>query len=144
MSSFTLHERLAADCTALGSLPLCQILPLNDKRYPWFILVPQRAEIREIYQLSADDQLQFWTESTHFGQAIMQRFDGDKLNIGALGNMVPQLHVHHIIRRKDDPAWPGAVWGGPGEAQPYRGSEIEEMISMISALGLKGYKPIDG
>lgn len=143
MRGFPLHERLAADCFTLGALPLCRVLLLNDKRYPWFILVPQREGITEIYQMRDDDQLQFWTESTRFGQAIMERFNGDKLNIGALGNMVPQLHVHHIIRRKDDPAWPGAVWGGPGEAQPYSDKDINEMKATIAALALTEYRPAD-
>lgn len=141
MNTFTLHPRLAEDCLALGDLPLCTILLLNDARYPWFILVPRREGLREIYQMSEADQTRFWAESTAFGQSAMELFGGDKLNIGALGNMVAQLHVHHIIRYEDDPAWPGAVWGGPGEPAPYSALQIIEMKAKIKALNLSGFTP---
>lgn len=111
---FTLHPTLAKDSVILGDLPLCRILLIKDRQYPWLVLVPRRDDVREIYQLSTADQQQFWSESAQLGAELMRVFKGDKLNIGALGNMVPQLHVHHIVRYEEDVAWPAPVWG----AQP--------------------------
>ena len=87
---FTLHPTLAKDSVTLGDLPLCRVLLIKDRQYPWLVLVPRRDDIREIYQLSSADQQQFWRESTQLGEQLMHVFKGDKLNIGALGNMVPQ------------------------------------------------------
>ena len=108
---FRLDQRLKNDCIALGTLPLCQVLLMRDARYPWLILVPQRAGVQEIYHLDADDQEQLIWESSFVAQQIMTLFNGDKLNIAALGNAVAQLHIHHIVRFKDDAAWPKPVWG---------------------------------
>lgn len=111
MTDFVLHPQLAADCIPIAEAPLSRLLLSKDARYPWFILVPRRADIREIYELSEADQAQLLLESSTLGKAAMQAFAGDKLNVAALGNMVPQLHVHHIVRYKTDAAWPGPVWG---------------------------------
>ena len=111
---FTLHPTLAKDSVILGDLPLCRVLLIKDRQYPWLVLVPRRGDVREIYQLCAEDQQQLWSESAQLGEELMRVFKGDKLNIGALGNMVPQLHVHHIVRYVEDVAWPAPVWG----AQP--------------------------
>jgi len=108
---FTLHPTLAKDSVILGDLPLCRVLLIKDRQYPWLVLVPRRDDIREIYQLSAEDQQQFWSESAQLGEQLMSVFAGDKLNIGALGNMVPQLHVHHIVRYTIDVSWPAPIWG---------------------------------
>ncbi|QGX39042.1 HIT domain-containing protein [Permianibacter aggregans] len=108
---FSLHPQLAADTLVLGDWPLCRLLWMNDQHYPWLILVPRRANIRESFQLEFGDQQQLWLESLAAGKALMQHFAGDKLNVAALGNMVPQLHWHHIVRFKTDPAWPAPVWG---------------------------------
>lgn len=115
---FTLHPRLAADCHVLGELKLCTVLLMNDAQYPWCILVPRRTSVREIYELCDVDQAQLLRESSMLGRAMMQAFGGAKLNIGALGNLVPQLHVHHIVRFETDPAWPAPVWGRH-PPQPY-------------------------
>lgn len=109
--SFELHPRLAADTLALGDAPLCRVLLMNDAQFPWAILVPRRAAIREIHDLDEPDQVQLLRESVALGRALMAAFAGHKLNLGALGNLVPQLHLHHIVRYPDDPAWPGPVWG---------------------------------
>ncbi len=109
--AFTLHSRLAADTFVLGEFPLCRLLLMNDRQYPWFILVPRRTDLREIYQMSEADQQQFWRESALLSQAAMAAFGGHKLNVAALGNLVPQLHVHHVVRYEADPAWPAPVWG---------------------------------
>ena len=108
---FSLHPRLVADCALLGEFELCVLLHMNDANYPWCILVPRRAGIREVYQLAADEQALLWRESALLGQAMMDAFGGDKLNLAALGNEVPQLHIHHVVRRRGDTAWPRPVWG---------------------------------
>jgi len=84
---------------------------MNDARYPWFILVPQRADVSEIHQLSGALRQQLMSESAAVSEALAVGFSADKINIAALGNVVPQLHVHHIARFRDDPAWPAPVWG---------------------------------
>lgn len=124
----------------MGDLPLCQVLLLPDTRYPWFILVPRREHITEIYQLNQDDQDRLIRESSEFGAAIMTAYQGNKLNIGALGNMVPQLHIHHIVRMTDDAAWPGAVWG-VGEAVPATEAEISAVQHVLMDMALTGFQP---
>lgn len=108
---WTLDTQLAADTKSVGDLPLCRVLVMNDSQYPWVILVPRVAGIREIYELEAMQQQQLLQESTFLSMWLMKHFQGEKLNIGALGNVVPQLHVHHIVRFKTDAAWPSPVWG---------------------------------
>lgn len=118
MNDFTLDERLAADTLPVADLPLCRVLLMNDARYPWAILVPRYASISEVFELSAADQQQLWREATGLGEAMMTALGGDKLNIATLGNVVSQLHVHVVIRRRTDAAWPAPVWGN-GSAEPY-------------------------
>lgn len=132
---FTLHPQLEKDGIVMGDFPLSRLLLLNDARYPWFILVPRREAITEIYQLCEDDQQQLLRESSQLGQFVMESFSGDKLNIGALGNLVPQLHLHHIVRYQSDEAWPGPVWG-VGSALPFRPDEVEILRDKFQALGL--------
>ena len=108
---FELHPQLAKDCVVVGDFPLCRILLNKDANYPWFILVPRRENIREIFELCEADQQQLLWESSYFSKQIYPLFNADKLNVAALGNMVPQLHVHHIVRYQNDAAWPGPVWG---------------------------------
>lgn len=107
---FTLHERLVADSTQVGELPLCTLLLINDANYPWLVLVPRRPEIREIYQLETTDRVQLLEESCVLSEVMDAVFTPLKMNVAALGNMVPQLHLHHIARFSDDPAWPNPVW----------------------------------
>jgi len=128
-ASFELDSRLAADCIRVGRLPLSLLLLLNDARYPWFVLVPQRSGVSEVFQLSDDDQQQLWRESAQLARHLMQGFHADKINIGALGNLVPQLHVHHIARFSTDPAWPGPVWGH-STPEPYAKHGISERVGM--------------
>jgi len=128
-TGFELHTRLAADCIRVGRLPLNLLLLMNDARYPWFILVPQRSGVTEVFQLPESDQSQLWRESACLARNLMQSFHADKINIGALGNMVPQLHIHHIARFTSDPAWPGPVWGH-SEPLPYEKHSISERVGM--------------
>jgi len=108
---FELHPQLAKDCMVLGDFPLTRVLLNKDANYPWFILVPKREAVREIFELSAQDQRQLLWESSYFSKQIAVLFEADKLNVASLGNMVPQLHVHHIVRYQTDAAWPAPVWG---------------------------------
>lgn len=111
MNQFELHPQLAADCHAVGDLGLCRVLLLDDARYPWIVLVPRVPGVREIYELAEAQRIQLLDESCRVGAWLMDRYAGVKLNIGALGNLVPQLHLHHVVRYEGDPAWPGPVWG---------------------------------
>ena len=103
---------------------------INDSQYPWFVLVPKRPDINEIYQLSEIDQHQLQQESSLLTQTLDQLFVADKMNIAAIGNIVPQLHIHHIVRFKTDIAWPAPVWG-EFDAVPYNKEQAEEIINRI-------------
>ncbi len=127
---FLLHPRLEMDSIIMGDFRLSRLLLMNDSRYPWFILVPRRAGVTEIYQLSEDEQQQLQRESVSLGQAIMSVFGGDKLNVAALGNLVSQLHIHHIVRYRDDASWPGPVWG-VGIAEPYTDEQLATIREKI-------------
>jgi len=125
-----IHPQLVNDCLVIGHFKLCHLLFVKDANYPWFILVPDRDDIQEIYQLSKEDQAQLMDESCDLGEKLMQIFAGDKLNVAALGNQVPQLHLHHIVRYKSDPAWPGPVWGKvPSRA--YSDQQLDHMITKL-------------
>jgi diadenosine tetraphosphate (Ap4A) HIT family hydrolase len=128
--AFVLDARLAADCHRVGAFELCLLLLMNDANYPWFILVPRRAGVREIYELEPADQTLLLGESVALGRALMAAFAGEKLNVAALGNAVPQLHVHHIVRRTGDAAWPAPVWGRV-PAQPYREAGLRERLAAL-------------
>jgi len=121
----------------VGRFPLCYLLLVRDANYPWFILVPERADITEIYQLSKNDQAQLLRESSALSAMLAERFLPDKLNIAALGNLVPQLHLHHVVRYRGDPAWPGPVWGKHA-AKPYTDQDLEAVWEKIS-LGIPGH-----
>lgn len=132
-----LHPQLARDCLRLGRFPLCQLLLLRDAHYPWFILVPDREGVTEIYQLSEPDQQQLSRESSLLAEFLATTFEADKMNIAALGNLVPQLHVHHIVRYRTDPAWPGPVWGH-APAAPYAAEAMQTLIDKLRPLQSKG------
>lgn len=108
---FTLHTQLAKDCTVVGDLLLSKLLLMNDANYPWFVLVPMRQDKREWYELEGSDQRQLLAEANALAKFLQERTNARKMNIGALGNMVPQLHVHVIARFEHDAAWPAPVWG---------------------------------
>jgi len=129
---FTLHPTLARDTVEVTRLPLCRVLLMNDRRFPWLILVPERDSVREIHQLSPADRAAL-IEEIALGSGVMERlFHPNKLNVGALGNIVPQLHVHIVARTAGDPAWPGPVWGS-GAAVPYAEGEIAEIRARLAA-----------
>jgi len=130
-----IHPQLANDCLVLGRFPLCHFLLVKDANYPWFILLPDRDDIQEIYQLSERDQNQLLIESSELSSKLMQIFNGDKFNIAALGNQVPQLHLHHIVRYKTDPAWPGPVWGKV-PARAYSDLQLDDIILKLKQAEL--------
>lgn len=127
---FELHPRLAADTTPVSELPLCRLLLMNDARYTWLILVPGRDGIREIHELDSTDRQQLMREIAAVSEALAGSVPNDKINVGALGNLVPQLHIHVIARRIGDAAWPGPVWGH-GEAVPYGADEMNGLIERL-------------
>jgi len=134
-----LHPQLAQDCFVIGQLPLSMLLLLNDSQYPWFLLVPWRDGVREIHQLSEADQQQLMRESSMLAACIEDAFAADKINVAALGNMVPQLHIHHIVRYTTDPAWPAPVWGKlPAVGyDPLSAADIcDHMRSLLTDKGL--------
>lgn len=115
---------------------MCRLLLLRDANYPWLILVPDREGITEIHHLSEQDQQQLMRESSMLASALEDQFQPDKLNIAALGNVVPQLHIHHIVRYRDDPAWPAPVWGRL-PAEPYTEADLATTIEKLKT-GLAG------
>lgn len=129
---FILHPRLEADTITIGDLALSRVLLMNDSRFPWVILVPRRNEMREIIDLSQADQLQLFGEIQSALNAIRIAFEPDKLNLGAIGNLVPQLHIHMIARFKSDAAWPNPVWGF-GDAVPYSAADLRSNMVAISS-----------
>ena len=108
---FVLDSRLQQDTVWLGDYPLCSLLLMNDAQYPWFILVPRREDVSELFQLDAADQLQLWGETNRLAEVLKDCFAADKMNVATLGNVVSQLHMHVIVRRREDAAWPAPVWG---------------------------------
>lgn len=120
---FALDPRLQQDTLPIGDFPLSRLLLSNDSNYPWFILVPRREDISEIFQLDAADQRQLWQETTTLAELLKDSFDADKLNVAALGNVVSQLHMHVIVRRREDAAWPAPVWG-KHPAKPYTPEQV--------------------
>ncbi|WAM55019.1 HIT family protein [Vreelandella venusta] len=139
MKTFELDPRLEADTLPLADLPLCRALLMNDARYPWVVLVPRRASVSEVFELSQDEQAQLWRETIALGAAMKEIFHGDKLNIATLGNVVSQLHMHLVVRYTDDACWPAPVWGN-GSPDPYelalQGSRREQLLAQIEGLKL--------
>ncbi|WP_392339056.1 HIT domain-containing protein [Moritella marina] len=111
MTQFILHPQLAADTTLVGEFPLCQVLLAKDGNFPWLILVPKINNISEFHELTNEQQIQFLSESNAVSILLKDGLNADKINIAALGNMVPQLHIHHVARFKEDACWPKPIWG---------------------------------
>ena len=130
---FELHEKLAADTHSLGSSGLCEIRLMNDSTWPWVILVPKVEDVREIYELSKIQQIRLLGDASNLSEGMMQVFRGDKMNVAALGNMVPQLHIHLIVRHEGDPAWPGPVWGTQVPV-PYTEEQLEAVRKKLQPL----------
>ena len=122
-----LHPQLQQDCIYLGKLDLCQLLLMNDSQYPWCNLVPDRDKVKEIYELSKDEQVLLCRESSPLAAGMMEVSAGDKMNIAALGNVV---HLHHIVRRRSAPVWPAPVWGEL-PAKAYGEVALHEVIGKL-------------
>jgi diadenosine tetraphosphate (Ap4A) HIT family hydrolase len=131
-----LHPTLARDTVEVARLPLCRVLLMKDRRFPWLILVPEREAVREIDELSAADRAELIEEIAQVSEVLKRLFRPDKLNVGALGNVVPQLHVHVVARFATDPAWPGPVWGS-GAAVPYADDQLEALRERC-LMGISG------
>jgi len=131
--SWSLHPRLEQDTEVVGDLSLSRLLVNNDANYPWLLLVPRRPGAREIIDLDEKDQSQLLIEIAHISRALKVVTACHKLNVAAIGNMVPQLHVHIVARKRDDPAWPKPVW----DTVPARAYDLAERERFIAALRRK-------
>ncbi|WP_099867101.1 HIT domain-containing protein [Pararhizobium haloflavum] len=130
MTKWTLDPRLERDTLPMTSLGLCAMRLMNDRRWPWMILVPQRADILELHDLTPLDQTMLTFEMSLAAKAMKTATGCQKLNIGALGNMVSQLHIHVVARNEGDPAWPGPVWGH-GTGEPYDHGDDRAIVTKI-------------
>ncbi|MDQ0315214.1 HIT domain-containing protein [Amorphus orientalis] len=128
--AFALDERLAADTMEVTELELCTVRLMNDRTYPWLILVPRRADCVELIDLDPGDRAVLMEEIALVSRILRQETDAEKLNVAALGNAVPQLHIHVIARFADDPAWPGPVWGKT-QPLPWDGLESADFTARL-------------
>ncbi|RJX81333.1 HIT domain-containing protein [Pseudomonas sp. LS-2] len=140
---FVLDQRLLQDTVPVGDFPLSRLLLSNDSQYPWFILVPRRADISEVFQLSEADQAQLWSETNSLSQTLQRLFNADKMNVAALGNVVSQLHMHVIVRHKTDVAWPAPVWG-KHPAVPYSTDQSAAIIARLKDVLLDDFTFVEG
>ncbi|MCO7565511.1 HIT domain-containing protein [Pseudomonas sp. S 311-6] len=138
---FVMDSRLQQDSLVLGDFPLCRLLLSKDANYPWFILVPRRADVSELFQLDEADQRQLWKETTYLAETLKDSFAADKMNVATLGNVVSQLHVHVIVRRRDDAAWPAPVWGRQ-PAVAYTDEQVEAVRQRLRAVLSDDFKEV--
>lgn len=137
MTPFVLDSRLKNDALPVGNLTLCQVRLLNDTRWPWLLLVPMRDGLSEIHDLDATERQTLADETARASKVLQKLTGAEKINTGALGNIVRQLHIHVIARNEGDENWPGPVWGY-GEKQPYNNSAAETLIQQLqSELNVK-------
>ena len=139
---FSLDSRLQQDTLVLGDFPLCRLLLMNDATYPWFILVPRRDVVSELFQLDASDQQQLWQETTRLAETLKDVFAADKMNVATLGNVVSQLHMHVIVRRREDAAWPAPVWGRH-PARPYTDEEVAAMRERLRLVLTEDFRFVE-
>lgn len=132
--AFILHPKLRADCIDIGELPLCQLVLMNNRHFPWVILVPRREAARELFDLAPAEQMQLMLETNQVARDVQSLTGADKMNVAALGNQVEQLHVHVIARFKSDAAWPHPVWNCRVEPTPYSAVEKSEVIKRLQLL----------
>lgn len=132
MNKFVLHERLAADTAPVADWALCRVLLMNDARFAWLILVPRRAGLTDLHDLKHAEGLVLIEELKRASAGLKRLTDAAKINVGALGNLVPQLHLHVVARHPGDPAWPGPVWG-QGTATPYAPDARQALVDRLVA-----------
>jgi diadenosine tetraphosphate (Ap4A) HIT family hydrolase len=130
MSDFTLHASLAADTAFVANWALSRVQLMNDSRYPWLVLVPRRPNLVEFFDLSRPDRELLTEELARAAKCLKEVSGATKINVGALGNLVPQLHIHVVARRPGDPAWPGPVWGH-SPAVPFQSAQREAAIAQF-------------
>jgi diadenosine tetraphosphate (Ap4A) HIT family hydrolase len=136
-SGFILDPQLDNDTYEIGRMGLCRVLLMNDARFPWIILVPERADMAELIDLAPADRTLLWDEIARTSEALKAMYGPDKLNVAALGNMVRQLHVHVVARFVSDPAWPKPVWGS-GAPIAYEPHQLGIMAARLAkALGIE-------
>lgn len=133
MTEFKLDDRLAGDSAPATDLPLSTVRLMNERSWPWLILVPRRPGLIEIIDLDPADRLTLIEEIARAAEALRQLYRPDKLNVAALGNVVPQLHVHIIARFRSDLAWPRPVWGVKPALEPYDEPTLSETVRRIAA-----------
>ena len=131
--NFVLHSRLEADTFFIADWPLCRVLLMNDARYPWLILVPRHDGMTELMDLALADRALLIEDIARASAALRSQPGVAKINVGALGNLVPQLHVHVLGRHPGDPAWPGPVWGH-SPAVPYETQARDALIAAVRSL----------
>lgn len=130
---FSLDARLAQDAHVIGDFPLCRLLLSNDANYPWFILVPRRPDITEVFHLNDADRQVLWNETDTLAKLLHRGYGADKINIATLGNVVSQLHMHVIVRYRTDAAWPAPVWGKL-PAVPYTEEQLAAVRDMLASV----------
>jgi diadenosine tetraphosphate (Ap4A) HIT family hydrolase len=133
--AFSLDPLLAADTLFAAHLPLCEVRVMDDARYPWLVAVPRVPGAVEVFALNPEDGAQVWVEIQVLAKLVGALPGVGKVNIGALGNRVRQLHIHIVGRHEGDPAWPGPVWGH-SPAQPYGPGEVTTLIEQVAAIAL--------
>ncbi|WP_153773381.1 HIT domain-containing protein [Pseudomonas sp. MNR3A] len=136
---FVLDSRLQQDSLVLGDFPLSRLLLSKDANYPWFILVPRRADVSELFQLDLADQQQLLKETTLLAEALKGEFLADKMNVATLGNVVSQLHMHVVVRHRGDAAWPAPVWGKV-PALDYAPEQVVAIRQRLRGLALEGFE----
>ena len=127
MNTFTIDDRLLRSTEWVADFPLCRLFLQNDTRYPWFVLVPRVADMTEMYQLDQAHQAQLWAEISLVSRYLKEELSVHKVNVGALGNVVPQLHIHVLGRDPSDATWPNPVWG-VGTAQRYTTEALQKSV----------------
>ncbi|AYD03270.1 HIT family protein [Neorhizobium sp. NCHU2750] len=130
MSGFQLDARLARDTELVTSLGLCQLRMMKDSRWPWFMLVPQRNGVSELFDLTPLDQALLTFETNMVAAALKKTTSAEKINVAAIGNIVRQLHVHIVARFDGDPNWPGPIWGF-GQAETYDEARKQSLIKSL-------------
>ena len=133
MTVFALDPRIAAGTLAVAERPLCLVRLMNDRRYPWLLVIPRRPDVTELFHLPPPERHALIDFAADLAAGMTRRFAADKMNVGALGNRVPQFHLHVIVRRVGDPAWPDAVWNGTA-AISYADAERDAMLADMRAL----------
>ena len=129
-AGWALDPQLERDTVAIGDMPLCRALLINDANYPWLLLVPRRHHIVEIVDLDYIEQAQLMNEITQAARSLKAITSCDKINVAALGNVVPQLHVHVVARSRGDPAWPKPVWGTVSP-RAYTDAELQKLLTPL-------------